>query len=255
VLQRDGKLVKVAKNLKKFEQLIKDEGTFDVCSIDWKINDITVGSAALSRIRQYERDAGKLVYSVYPVDKQAKAGGADTVLRKKMQNYNEYCDEVESLARVGLSRQIARRLNKLGYGVPVSQIPSPQEEEALFRQSRLLAKEIVTGKTPAIAGKAAASEKPDELIYLVKRRGWWGVFDTKSYSNLPIWKKLTTLLQYVEANAEDIAQILGCSLAESRTIVNDRKVSAAHEDSADALLSILAYVLRLSKDEPLVMIH
>jgi CheY-like chemotaxis protein len=243
VLRRDGKLVSVANTLDKFGDLIKGESKFDVCSIDWKINSRNVGSSALSLIRKYERDAGKVVYSVHKIEREAISGGADFVLGKKLDNYDEYLGEVEKAARLGLSRQIATRLAELDHAVKLSVRPSQAEQEALFRQSR------------SVALEKTKSRERDELHTLLKRRGWWQSFDAVSYSNLPTWEKLTLLLDCVGAGADDVAQIFQCSLTDAQRILEEKKVASELADSADELLSVLAYLLRLSKDETALMPH
>ena len=245
-LIKDGKVVSVAKDLKEFENLIKAENKADVCSIDWNINKKHVGLTALSLIRTHEKDAGKVVYSAYVdprIENAALSGGADFVLRKIGANYDEYLEEVEKAAKLGISRHISRRLSELGHPLDISFTPSSEEENLLWTQARQLARE-----------KTLAGED-DELIQLLKRRGWWISFDAMFYSNLPFGEKLILLLDYVGAKAEDVAQFFECSLADVQKILKDKKVSAIFEERADELLSILAYVLRLSNYEPELMPH
>src|SRR5688572_8069167 len=113
-LRKDGKIVEVANTYEKFESLVRKDNKFDVCSVDWKIGNWSVGPTALSLIKTYEQDSGKVVYSVYVnqpnIRQEAHEGGADFILGKLGENYDDYRSEVEKAARLGLFRQIRRRL-------------------------------------------------------------------------------------------------------------------------------------------------
>lgn len=242
-LETDGKFVQVAKTLDRFETIIKAERKFDVCSIDWAINERYIGSSALSLLRAYEKDAGKLVYSVHAnrIKSAAYSEGADVVLWKIGENYDEYRAEVEKLARLGISRQIRTRLANLGHPFEKDFTLQSAEEADLMTKAR----ELVRQKT--LAGE------DDELITLLRRRGWWLSFKRAAYSNLPTWEKLTLLFNYVNAQEDDITRMLGCSQADTKRLLDEKIVSDALEPVADEMLSILAYLLRLSKYEPELM--
>ncbi|HEY0170251.1 MAG TPA: hypothetical protein VGB98_04295 [Pyrinomonadaceae bacterium] len=249
-LQRDGKIVRWAKTLDDFENIIKGADRFDVCSIDWDIGDRFVGAIALSLIKRYERDAGKVVYSVHVnkprIVNEAIEGGADAVLKKIGSNYDEYRIKVEEVARLGIARQIFRRLDELGFPLATGITFDEKDEKQL---AVLCAQARQAAKAKALAGE------DDELIQLLKRRGWWMSFDVASYSNLPMEEQLALLFQYVGARAGDVNQIFQCSLIDAQKILNENKVSNKLEKSADEMLSILAYLLRISRYEPELMSH
>ena len=246
-LRNDGKIVRLAKTLDNFETIIKGKDKFDVCSIDWDIGDRFVGDIALSLIKKYERDAGTVVYSVHVnkerIKKEAEEGGADVVLKKIGENYEEYRKEVEKVARLSFSRRISRRLIELDSPLNADSISEDPDESVLWTQARQLAK------------KKALDGEDDELIHLLKRRGWWIPFDVTAYSDLPTEEKLSLLFDYVGVKAEDLSQILQCSLVDAQKILQDKEVSDKLEKSADEILSILAYLLRLSNYEPELMPH
>jgi CheY-like chemotaxis protein len=246
-LRKDGKVVSVANSFQNFEKLVTGKNKFDVFSIDWKINDRNVGTEALDLIKTHENDAARLVFSVYlkqpQVKNQAISGGADFLLPKRLDNYDEYLGEVEKAAKLGLSRQISTRLKELGYQVNKSERPSLEEEISLYNLARSVALEM------KIARKA------DELLSLVKHRGWWGAFDVVSYSNLPNTEKLTTLLELAGVGSAELIPILECSPAQADQLLDQKLVANELEISADELLSVLAYLMRLAQDEPALMPH
>ncbi len=246
-LKKDGKIVEVADTYEKFESLVRKENKFDVCSVDWKIGKRNVGSSALDLIRTYEQDAGKVVYSVYVnqphIRREAKEGGADFILGKVGENYDAYRSEVERAARLGLSRQIRRRLAELEDPVEIGFTPNTEEENILFSHARRIGLEL------ALAGQE------DELISLLKRRGWFLSFDNSFYSDLSFEQKFALLFDYVKATEADLAQILQFDEAETRKLLEGNQVEEKNELIVDELLSILAYVLRLSRYEPELMPH
>lgn len=246
-LQRDGKEVEVATSLAEFENLIRGKGRFDVCSIDWKIGERYIGNSALDLIERYKREAGKVVYSVYvdqgPIRADDVQGRADFVLKKRGENYGAYREKVEQAAKLGISRQISRRLDELGRPLSISFTPTPDEERTLLEESRRAAKRLV------LAGDE------DELLHLLRRRGWWIQFNVAAYPDLPAEEKLLLLLSYAGAGEEDVRQILQCTPAEARALLADHRIAEGLARSADEMLSVLAYLLRLSGYEPELVSH
>lgn len=245
-LRRDGKIVSVAKNMKEFESLLASDVKPDACSLDWNINKRDVGSEALAKIKSREKECGTFVYTVYE-DKieQALTEGADFALEKNFDNYDEYLTDAEKAIRLGLLRKISKRLNELGCFVASEFTPDTKEE----KESEVL------NQARKIAFEKAINGEEDELFHLLKRRGWWKSFDIAYYSNLPFAEKLVSLLNYVRAKEEDITQIFQCSKSNAQIILNDKKIPETIVKKADNLLSILAYILRLSDYEPELMSH
>jgi DNA-binding NarL/FixJ family response regulator len=255
MLMEDGKSVKAAKNLADFEKHLRT-GTFDAGSVDWNINNVYLGPQALAQLRKYDPEAGKLVYSVHAdepqVERNAFREGADLILVKIGDNYSDYLIKVEEAAQLGLSRRIARHLRESARlpdesGRPaLLRFPLDVEVEAeLYSESRRLALEN------------AIAREENEIIELVKHRGWWHIFNPKHFSELPPLGQLGELFEYAEGKPEDLARIL--------CLGNDAALSLLTGDSeplllnselavpVDALLSILSYVLRLSNYEPEVV--
>jgi hypothetical protein len=205
-----------------------------------------ITSSALSLLKNHEKDAGKVVYSAYATGHHrsiALAGGADFVLDKIGENYDEYILEVEKAAKIGLNRRISRRLTNLGYKVNVGRFPSGEQETELLKLGRSVTRE----KT--------LNGDEDGLTDLLKRRGWWGHFDLRAYSDLAIWERLGILLKCAGVTEEELAKILGAAPLEAKGILVEHVVNETLEHAADELLSVLAYVMRLARYEPSMMPH
>jgi hypothetical protein len=246
-LEEAGKIVKVAKSLDGFEKLVKSPDKFDVCSVDWKIDKQSVGSVALSLSRKHEPEAGKVVYSVLAdqprIRHEAKEGGADFILRKVGDNYEQYLVFVEDAAKLGLSRHIKRRMGDLGHLVDIHLTPGGQDETILFEEARRVGLE------------KAFDREDDELIDHLKRRGWFLSFDADFYANLPQEQKFALLFDYVGGTPEDLVRMIESDLSVANNALSGKYADNQLEDNMDALLSILAYVLTLSNSEPELMPH
>lgn len=241
-LRRDGKVVSVAKNISDFEHLLNSEVSADACSLDWSINGRDAGSEALALIKKQDMDCGTLVYSVYKDKLEvALSEGADFVLRKEVDNYDEYLIEAEKAIQLGLLRKISNRLRELGCVISFESEPNEEDEPEIFELAR------------KIAFEKASAEEDDEIIHLLKRRGWWKSFDAHSYSNLPFTEKLNLLFSYVGVEKEDIAQIFQIDMRDAEIMVNEKKIPEQILKKADRMLSILAFLLRLTYYEPELM--
>lgn len=253
-LEEDGKIVEVFSDVEPFVEYIIAESPVDVGSIDWSVNDVSVGSSVLKKIREYEPVIGKVVYSVHAgepkVQRDAKNNGADFIVEKSLKNIREYVATVEDAARIGLSRRIAIGLEEYEVFKPNFSLMGPPSVDAnlenrLYRVSRKLVYDELLEK------------RESKMLDLVKRRGWWKVFDPSRYSELHLLDKLSSLLNHAGVETEDVARIFELDGETARRLLSQEESSQFHQSEifreADKLLSIMAYVLRLSGYEPELM--
>jgi CheY-like chemotaxis protein len=252
-LEEDGKVVEIFSDVAPFVEYISTESAVDVGSIDWSVNNTYVGSSVLKKIREYEPVIGKVVYSVHAgeskVQRDAKNNGADFILEKSLRNIHEYAAKVEEAAQIGLSRKIARGLVEYGVFNPDFSLMTPPVDPDLKNRLYKVSRKLVYDEL--------LENRESKMLDLVKRRGWWKVFNPVQYSELPLLDKLSFLLECSSVGTEDLACILEIDEKAVIRLFNQDESKEFYQREIfreiDNLLSIMAYVLRLSGYEPELM--
>ncbi len=250
-LEEDGKVVEIFSDVKPFVDYLITESPVDVGSIDWSVNNVSVGSSVLKKIEEYEPVIGKVVYSVHAgeskVRQDAERNGADFIIEKSLRNIHEYVAKVEEAAQIGLSRRIAVGLKEYEVFKPDFSLMSPPPVDADL-ENRLY------GASRKLVYEELLKKREGKMLDLVKRRGWWKVFDPLRYSELHLMDKLSLLLEYAGVETEDVARILEIDGEAAKKLLNQDESQEFYRSEifreADNLLSVMAYVLRLSAYEP-----
>ena len=256
ILRDEGMIVDVASDIEEFKSNLQ-RNTYDASSVDWNVNDVYLGPVALRQLAANDPQAGKVVFSVLASDpkikREAIAGGADFVLEKPpTEDYDEYLATIENAAQLGLSRRIAKCLADMGRWP--KEKSSPQFWK--FPVEASIESELRAAIPNAIIETIGTSEEGD-IMELAKHRGWLQVFDHDYYAELPEARKLRELILYVGTSTEDVAKILNVTPDVVESLLEGDELSHPDheqiEEHADKLLSILAYVLRLSTYQPELM--
>jgi CheY-like chemotaxis protein len=240
-----------ATNMKSFIEIIKEQQV-EAASIDWELHGAWSGNEALDAMAEYQPEAAKIVYTKHDVKGEALSSGADAVQRKQA-NLDPYGGLMQQGIRLGFARQIVKNLHAL----KVSGLPDVSNDETELVDREL--ENMICNKALQAAGELviAESDPPnhDELTQLLRRRGWWEAFDSAIYIRLSQRAKLGYLLDHANARADDLASILEVDFRSAEAVLkgDEGSDSVLLSESEDVLLSILAFVLRLTGYNPPLM--
>lgn len=102
-------------------------------------------------------------------------------------------------------------------------------------------------------------ETVEKLTDLLRRRGWWKHFDVQAYTKMPKRDKLITLIKCAHITTDELAQILEVDPRIAETLTSGKDEigldSRTLLEREDDLLSILAFILRLSQYDPELVPH
>jgi DNA-binding NarL/FixJ family response regulator len=229
-----------------------DNAACDALSLDLELDGFIVGPELLRRARRQRTEMARVVYTQYPNRRdEAVRHGADGFAVKRT---DDYVSIMRAQVRAAMARQIASSLLRVGEArVPEleRQVPVPKDiEAALLERSRAVAFRLMMQEP----------ERADQLVTLLKRRGWWRVFDVSAFVRLNWSEKMNHLLSCVDMSEEVLARALSIDRAvalglrqEYRSLrdIGDRSVL----QNADTLLSVMSYLLRLAVYEPELLGH
>ncbi len=240
-----------AYDMEQFSNLLKRH-PFDATSIDCDLNGYRVSDQALEILMELQPETAKIIFTAYEEErKKALQAGADVFLLKDI-GWEVYQDNIRQGVRLGIARRIVKCLKELG----VDRLPelSPglllddNSEEMIWERTRQVAVQH------RIDGKCA-----EDLEKLIKRRGWWRVFDTKSFIEETRLNKLRILLEYINATPDDLAAILNINTNRAEALLSGEfgtnTDTVIMPEKMDLLLSVLSYILRLSNYQPELMEH
>jgi DNA-binding NarL/FixJ family response regulator len=241
----------VVSDMQTFANVVKGE-QFDAASIDWEVHDVAKGPEAIQLLNAAQPDAATVVNTKHEVENAARHCKVDAFVRKEV-NLESFGQVIEKAARLGLARQIAKSLRTFD----MIDLPdlSPGRTEMITED----AENIIHEKSRTTAIKAKLSDRPDDrvevLTELLQRRGWWEIFDVVEYTAMSKIEKLKTLVACAGISPDDLAAILEEALSKERILERNRDRSdfCALMDREDDLLSILAFVLRLSDYDPQIV--
>jgi hypothetical protein len=247
--------VRVVTDMKGFAEIIEEE-QFDVASIDWEVNEVYCGPEALEMIDRLQPETARIVHTKHMVEHEAHRYNPDSVLIKRATLEN-FGTTMRQGIKLGIARKIVKSLEEMGEN-DLPDLPAGQEELIDHETEHLI---CIKARRAVVQRKAAGAEdeRLDSLLSHLLRRGWWEKFNPAAYVLLPREDKLMYLLQHAGCKPEDVAVILE---VDPRTVMSqdhEERTTAAGEQSLlerkDELLSILAFVLRLSGYEPDLMAH
>jgi len=93
----------------------------------------------------------------------------------------------------------------------------------------------------------------DDLLVMLRKRGWWRLFDPVVYARLEPYAKLGEMVEAAGITESDLIKLLGASSPECGWLVGGTTLPAPSgplAPRADRLLSILGYLLDLAGYEP-----
>jgi|SRR5579875_3439560 len=219
---------------------------FDAASIDCYIGEHQKGQEALQLLRRKRPNAARIVLTHDAQLLPKLRPFADMVLLKG--NMDEYSSVMSDAVRLGRARRIAHGLRQLGVepGIASASLVLPVEpvqEEVIRENARA-----------ALRSLLISSGSAPELRELLVTSGWWSDFDVRLYIEMSAKEKLRTLIKYAGVTTEEFASILSISSALAEKFMSGEEsdgwgLRPMAAERADQLLSVLAYVTRISDYE------
>jgi DNA-binding NarL/FixJ family response regulator len=220
----------------------KDGNPIDIASIDWRYGQTEAGARILKYLKQTCPDAARIVYTNIEERRiEATREGADAYIVKG-DGPAVYRDGLGQAVRVTARRSLSRLLPELG---PAK--GDAAESEQAWRK---------TVRQRALEARVRDGGESEIHLHL-RRYGAWGELDSEDFVKERWFRKLSILLNAVGADGQEFARYLDAAPAVAIEIL-ERGAAPEHappqvSESADRLLSVLGFVMRLAGYEPLVM--
>lgn len=248
-LESSGWQVDTVANLRSFNELLRQK-SFNVAAMDNCFYGVDNRDSFLPDLRKRFPSMGQVVHSASS-DKEAKSIelGADAFV-SKLKSMPELQAAMGEVLQIGYLRQLEEVLRELGYAdFPVIEAQSLAEAEKFFYE-----------KSRYVALTHLLNYKGDAgLRKLLNDRGWWQSMDKDAYAKRKKYQKLNQLIDYVKASHAEISQIIGIPELEVDKYLSQGQFDTSYGqnvlDAFDRLLSVLAYILRLTVYEPELMPH
>lgn len=242
-----------AANWVQFADAVEQED-IDAASIDWRVGDFNVGGQALKHVCRHATDAGRLVYTFYDYEQEAKQNQTDFFLRKQTDGVLlRYLDKAWAAVRLGLARKTQRVLAALGRGFGVSPFTPGSFDSCTEDQLYASARDVLLERV--------LSGSPDHALRtILVRAGRWRMLNRGAYIDMPWRQKIGELSTFTSLTPDNLCKILGCrSNLETEAFFTRFQLPSVPtpelDQRADALLSIFSYVLQMASQEPEAMRH
>lgn len=240
----------VASDMREFKKMIEAD-QFDAASIDWEVHSVYKGPEAIELIDTTQPDAAKVVNTKHEVESEARDLKIDAFLRKQ-KDLKLFQKTMKNAIRLGMARRIAKSLQPFNpSGLPDL---SPGRVEMITEAAENVIHETARRKALELKISDNFDESVERLTDLLQRRGWWEHFDVQTYTKMSKRDKLKNLIRCAKITPEELAQILEVEPRTAETLTpNEDQIgldSRTLLEREDELLSILAFVLRLSQYDP-----
>jgi DNA-binding NarL/FixJ family response regulator len=244
----------VVSNMRELAKIVEAD-EFDAASIDWELHNVHKGPEAIELLGTAQPDAATVVNTKHEVEGKARHLKVDAFLRKD-KDLDPFMITMNKAIRLGLARRISKSLRSLNQsGLPDL---SPGREDMITEA----AEGVIHDKARHTVFEVKLSDRFDDsidhLTNLLQRRGWWEDFDVQRYTRKSNREKLKSLVTCAKISTDELSKILEVDSHVAETLNANSEVtldSRALFEREDDLLSILAFVLRLSHYDPELVPH